>query len=324
MGGGSKQEQPTQTTTYQLSPEQRQLMNLAMPGIAQFAASTPQRYQGEQVAPFTGPQQQAQEMALGAAGSQADIANKAASLWSGIPGRLQDYQATGGINVSPEQWAAAAPTLNSAITSATNPIWEGLTESALPAVRSTGLGTSGLTGGTRQGVAEGIATGKAARAAGDVGAQMSNAELQALQNLNQQRYATDVTAGGQRYGQNLAALYQTLGLTPSIQATQATPAATTAAVGEQQQAMEQAKINEAMSNFNFDQYGKYLQSKDIISLLQGLPGGSNVSTASVPTQNKFGQALGGAASGAAVGSMFGPIGTGVGAVGGAALPFLFQ
>lgn len=327
MGGGSKQqEQPTQTTSYQLSPEQRQLMNLAMPGIAQFAAQTPQRYQGEQVAPFTGTQQQAQQSAVTAAGTQQGIADQAAGVYGSIPGRLKDYQATGGINVSPEQWAAAQPTLNSAITAATNPIYENLTEAALPAIRGTGIGTSGLTtGGTRQGVAEGIAAGKASRAAGDVGATMANQELQALQNLNQQRYATDVAGEGQRYGQNLSALYQMLGLTPQIQAAQAQPAATLGAVGDVQQAMDQAKINEAMSNFNFDQYGNYLKSKDILSLLQGLPGGSTVSTANNPPQAPIGQqALGGALTGAQMGSMFGPMGMGIGAAGGAIMPFLFK
>lgn len=325
MGGGSK-EQPTQTTSYQLAPEQRQLMNLAMPGIAQFAAQTPTRYQGEQVAPFTGTQQQAQQSAISAAGTQGDIANQAANVWSGIPANLRDYTPTGGINVSQQQWDAAAPTLNSAISSATRPIYENLTEAALPAIRGTGLGTSGLTtSGTRQGVAEGIASGKASRAAGDVGAQMANTELQQLQNLNQQRYATDVAGEGQRYGQNLSALYQMLGLTPSIQGAQAQPAATLGAVGDVQQAMDQAKINEAMQNFNFDQYAPYLKSKDILSLVQGIPGGSTMSTANVPTASTGSQALGGALAGAQLGTAIMPgIGTGVGAAGGALLPFLFK
>lgn len=325
MGGGQK-EQPTQTTSYQLSPEQRQLMNLAMPGIAQFAAQTPQRYQGEQVAGFTPEQTQAQTSAVGAATGQQNIADKMTQLALGIPANLRDYTPRGGINVSPEQWAAAKPTLDAAITSATRPIYENLTEAALPAIRGTGLGTSGLTtSGSRQGIAEGIATGKASRAAGDVAAGMSNQELQALQNLNQQRYATDVAGEGQRYGQNLSALYQTLGLTPTLQAAQVAPAATLGAVGDVKQAMDQARINEAIGNFNFDQYGGYLKSKDILSLLQGLPGGSTVSTANVPTANKGTQALGGALTGAQAGmALGGPFGAGVGAVGGAALPFLFQ
>ena len=43
---GGQPQQQSQTTTYQLSPEQRQLMDLAMPGVTQFAAKVPERYQG--------------------------------------------------------------------------------------------------------------------------------------------------------------------------------------------------------------------------------------------------------------------------------------
>jgi len=50
MSSGSQPQ--TQTTTQELSPEQRQLMNLAMPGVTQFAASVPQRYQGTTIAGF--------------------------------------------------------------------------------------------------------------------------------------------------------------------------------------------------------------------------------------------------------------------------------
>jgi hypothetical protein len=323
---GGQQQQPTQTTQYQLSPEQRQLMNLAIPGVAQFAAQTPQRYQGETVAGFTPAQQAAQTSATNAAGSQQQVADTAASVWGGIPASLTPFAGSSDISISPETWAKSAPSLSGAITAATNPLYENLTESALPAIRSAGLGTSGLTtSGSRQGIAEGLATKGTARAAGEVGARMSQAELDALQNLNQQRYATNVQGEGQRYGQNLAALYQMLGLTPTIQGAQTQPAATLSAVGDTQQAMEQAKINAAMNAFNFDQYAPYLKSKDILSLISGIPGGSTVSTGNVPTANPFTQALGGAATGASLGSaLFPGIGTGVGAAGGALLPFLFR
>jgi hypothetical protein len=301
-------------------------MNLAIPGVANFADQTPQRYQGETVAGFTPEQQAAQASATGAAANQQQIADWSRNLAMGIPSTLTPFVGNNDISISPETWAAASGGLNAATQAATRPIWEGLTEQALPAVRSTGLGTSGLTtSGSRQGVAEGLATGKAARAAGDVGAQMSQNLMNQLINTQQQRYQTNTTAEGQRYGQNLSALYQALGLTPTLQAAQAAPAATLGAVGDVQQAMNQAQINEAMQNFNFDQYAPYLKSKDILSLIQGIPGGSTVSTANVPKANPLTQALGGAASGAALGSAIMPgIGTGVGALGGAVLPFLFQ
>jgi hypothetical protein len=153
---------------------------------------------------------------------------------------------------------------------------------------------------------------------------MTQAELQQLQNLQQQNYATNVSGEGQRYGQNLSAIYQMLGLTPTLQGAAVAPAGTQAAVGDTQQAMNQANIDAAMKAFQFDQMAPYLQSKDILSLIQGIPGGTTTSTANVPQANPFTQSLGGALSGASLGSMFGPVGAGAGALGGAVLPFLFR
>jgi hypothetical protein len=46
MGGKSDTPAPTQTSTYTLSPEQRQLMDLAMPGLKSFAATVPAKVSG--------------------------------------------------------------------------------------------------------------------------------------------------------------------------------------------------------------------------------------------------------------------------------------
>ena len=71
MSSGS---QPvSQTTTTELSPEQRQLMNLAMPGVTNYAATVPQRYQGSTVAGFDPSQTAGQEGALQSAGVQTDL-----------------------------------------------------------------------------------------------------------------------------------------------------------------------------------------------------------------------------------------------------------
>jgi hypothetical protein len=95
---------------------------------------------------------------------------------------------------------------------------------------------------------------------------------------------------------------------------------TTSNVGDVRQGMSQALLNQDVSNFNYDQLAPFLQSKEIMSLLTGLPGGSTTSTASGPQKNPLTGALGGAAAGASLGSMFGPVGAGVGA-GGALLSF---
>lgn len=286
MGGSTTQ--PEQRTTYELSPEQRELMNLAIPGVREFAASVPQRYSGSQVAGFTPEQVSGQEQVLGAAPIQRDLATSAA-------GANQFY--TGGSIWDP----ASNPNLRGAIDASVRPIYENLTEKALPAIRGEAV-TTGNFGSSRQGIAEGIATREASRAAGD-----------AASKLAQNQYETNVNAQ-----------LKAMGLLPTVQAAQTTPGVTTSGVGDVRQAMSQALLNQDVNAFNFDQLAPFLQSKEIMALLTGLPGGTTVSTANTPQPNKLTSALGGAAAGASLGSAIFPgVGTGIGAGAGALLPFLF-
>lgn len=288
MSGGQQQPPPTQTTQQVLSPEQRELMQLALPGVREFAASTPQRYQGPTVAGFDPAQTAGQNIALGAAPVQADIAASGADA--------NRFFTSGDI------WNPSSnPYLASSVDAATRPIYEGLTEKVLPAIRGEAV-TTGNFGSSRQGIAEGIASREASRAAGDTASKL----------------VTDA------YKTNVDAQLKAMGLLPTVQGALTTPATTISGVGDVRQGLAQREIDAAVNAFNFDQYAPFLRSKEIMSLLQGLPGGSVVSTGSTPQQPSTGQQmLGGAASGAAIGSAFGPIGTGVGAAGGALLPFLF-
>lgn len=287
MGGG--EQAPVQKTTYELSPEQRQLMTLAMPGVRDFAASVPQRYQGNQVAGFTPEQMQGQGQVLGAAPIQGDLARSAA--------RANQFYTSGNI-WEPEN----NPALAGAVNAATRPITEALTQSALPAIRNEAV-TTGNFGGSRQGVAEGLATQGASRAIGDTSAKVVNAA----------------------YDTNVNAQLKAMGLLPTVQGAQSAEGLATSGVGDVRQAMNQAMINQDVGGFNYDQLAPFLQSKEIMSLLQGLPGGTTTSTGNVPKANPFTSALGGAAAGASLGSALMPgIGTGVGALGGALLPFLFR
>lgn len=287
--GGSSNQQPTQSTTYQLSPEQRDLLNLAMPGVRQFAASVPQRYQGSTVAGFDPSQVQGQNEVLGAAGTQGDLARSGAAA--------NKFFTSGSI------WDPASnPNLQGAIDAATRPITQNLNENILPGIRADAV-TSGNFGGSRQGVAEGIAARGASQAIGDTASKLVQNE----------------------YDTNVNAQLKALGLLPTVQGAQTAEGTTTSGVGDVRQAMNQAQLNQNVGNFNFDQYAPFLQSKDIVSLLQGLPGGTTVSTGNTPQANPWTQALGGAAAGASLGTAIMPgIGTGVGAAGGALLPFLFK
>src|SRR5882672_2240574 len=273
MSSGSQPQ--TQTTTQELSPEQRQLMNLAMPGVTQFAASVPQRYQGTTIAGFDPSQVAGQQGALQSAGTQTDLARSGA-------GTTLDWLNPNALDITKQ------PGLQGNIEAATRPITQALTEQALPAIRSSAE-QSGNFGSSRQGIAEGLASGRASQAIGDA------------------------TSG---------IVSKAYGLLPQTTQTQTAGDLTTSNVGDVRQSMTQAQLGEQVGNFNWDQLAPFLQSKDIMSLLTGLPGGSTTTTASGPQKNMLTSSLGGAASGAALGSMFGPIGTGVGAVGGSILPWL--
>lgn len=283
MSSGSS---PSQTTTHELSPEQRQFMNLAMPGVVQYASQTPQRYQGSTVAGFTPYQVAGQEGAVQSAGTQTALGQSganAATNWLG-PNALD---------------ISNNPTIQGAMETATRPIYEQLTRYGLPAIRSSAEQTGNF-GSSRQGIAEGLAIEGASKAAGDVTS----------------RIASDA------YKTNVDAQLKALGLLPQTQGAQTTGNYTLSNVGDVRQAMEQAKINEQLGNFNWDQMAPYLQSRDIMSLIAGMPGGQTTTTATAPQTNRLTSSLGGAASGATLGSFAGPAGTVAGAGIGALLPFL--
>lgn len=278
----------TQTTTHELSPEQRQLMQLAMPGVTQFAASVPKRYDGgSAIAPFDPNQVRGQEGALTSAGVQTDLAR-------GGAGASSSWLSPAALDVNNN------PTIQGSIDRATRPITEQLMNVALPGIRDSAERTGNF-GSSRQGIAEGLALGQASKAIGD-----------ASSNVVSKAYDTNVDAQ-----------LKALGLLPQTSATQTQGDLTTSGVGDIRQALSQAQLNEKVGNYNYDQLAPFLQSKEILSLLSGLPGGSTTTTASTPQANPLTSALGGAAAGASLGSAIFPgVGTAVGGGLGALLPFL--
>ena len=282
-------QQPTQVTQQVLSPEQRQILNLAMPKIQDFAAATPQRYQGNQVAGFNPNNIAGQNAVLGQVGEIADVGQNAANA--------NNFYTSGHI------WDPGAnPNLQGAIDATTRPLYTQLTNEILPAIRSDATNTGNF-GSSRQGIAEAGAIGKTQQAAADAAAKVAQNE----------------------YDTNVNAQLKAEALSPTVQQGLTAPGTVQSGVGDVQRALEQAEINQNVQNFNFDQYAPFLQAQDLVSLIQGLPGGSTVSTGNVPQTNMGLQALGGAASGAALGSAIFPgVGTAVGAGAGALLPFLFK
>lgn len=286
---GASGQPPTQSTRTELGPEAKELFGLALPNVRDFAAQTPQRYGGPTVAGFDPSQTAGQEGALTAAGTQDNLAT------SGV-NATNYWLSPDAIDIGRDQG------IRSAIDASVRPIGQQLTEQVLPNIRS-GSVSNGTFGSSRQGIAEGLASGRASQAVGDTAAKVAETAREA----------------------NVKAQMQALGLLPQTQQATTSGATTTSAVGDIRQQQEQRGLDANAAAFNFDQYAPFLQSKEILSLLSGLPNSTTTTTGSVAPQTPLWQkSLGGAATGASLGSAFGPIGTGVGALGGATLPFLFK
>lgn len=284
---GGKSQEPTQTTTHNLSTEQQQILDFAMPGIKKFAASVPQRYQGDTVAQFTDPQTAGQNMALGAAGSQNQLASQGANANNFL---LSDI------------WNPSTnPNLQNAVDAAVRPITENYQQVVQPGIRDTYQAAGQQFGGSRRNIAEGNAANSYMRNVGDTASQL-------VQN---------------QYANNLDAYVKGLGLLPQTQAAQTAGAVTTSGVGDVQQNMNQQNINAKVAGYNYDQLAPFLQSQELISLLSGIPGGSNTTVGNTSQPSQAQSALGGAAAGASLGSAIMPgIGTGIGAGIGGLLSFL--
>lgn len=250
---------PTKTTTTEqtLSPQQQELLSLAMPGVRSFAASVPKRYQGDTVADFTNPQQQGQSMVLGATGAQQNLANTGAQQ--------------GGFWAGEDVWNPQNnPALQGAVDAAVRPITETFQEKTLPGIRGEAIAAGQQFGGSRRGVAEGIASREYGRNVGDAASKVVNANYQT----------------------NVDAQMKALGMIPQLQSAQLAPGLTTSGVGDVQQQQQQREIDADVSGFNYDQMAPFLQSKEILSLLQGLPGGGTTSTATANQPTPTGAQMG--------------------------------
>jgi len=283
--GGSQPSQTTQTTKYELAPEQRELLDLAMPGVRSFAASTPTMYPGNTVADFTPAQLAGQAGALQSAGTQQGLAGAAAQDTTGLLGNIWD--------------PANNPALQGAIDASVRPITENYQQVVKPGIRDEFQGSQPF-GGTRKNLAQGQAANAYLRNVGDT--------------------ANKVVQGA--YDTNMNANLKALALLPQTQAAQTTPALTTSGVGDVQQAMAQQLLNQEVNRYNYAQLAPFLQSQEIMSMVNAIPGAGSTTTANLPQQSTLQKILGGGMTGASLGSLFGPIGSGIGAGGGALLGFL--
>lgn len=246
----------TSTSKVELSPEQREILNLAMPHLRQFAANPPELQPFSTIAPFTPEQVSGQEMALSSAPSQADVVGGAANA---------ARAATSGIFMFPE----TNPALASTISAATRPIEESLLERLLPSIRSEAIKAGGF-GGSRQGIAEGIAMREAERAIGDTAAKIA-------------------TEG---YKSGLDALLKGIAVSPQTATALTIPASTVSAVGDVRQAMEQALLEEEAGRFLYGEQLPLIMGKELASVAGGIPGGGVTSSVPGPTRSPLMEGLG--------------------------------
>lgn len=258
----------TGATTVTPSAEQQKLLDLALPAFEKFAAAPPSPFPGQTTAGFTPSQIQGQQQVLGAVPAQQQIA--AGAL--GAQGVVTDPNILN---------AATNPALQSYINAATQPLYQQLTEAALPAIRGSAI-TSGGFGGSRQGIAEGLATGRTAQAAGETTANIAN----------------------QGYQAGLDALLKGIALAPTTQQVQTQPGLTTSGVGDVQQALQQAILNQQIQDYYYKQFAPFMTAQELTGIATGLPGGttttrgraSGVSTAPGAQQDPFSTAIGAAAT----------------------------
>lgn len=274
----------TSTTKQELSPEQRQIINLAMPSIKEWAGSEYPFYDGSTVAGFTPEQTQAQQgyVAGGTAGQ----------ALGGQAGQSQQFM-LGLDQLNP----GSNPYISAIADQITGKMTEGLLQQTLPAIRGGAIQGGGMYGGgsTRQGLAEVGAVNAVADQTGN-----------ALERLYFDNYNTGLN--------NIARAQQ---LNPSIQSQQLFGANILDAVGSQKQAMEQALLNEQLQKWAMETYGPLTRSQELMGLLGMMPNNGAVTATSqgaLPKANPLTSGLGGAASGAAIGSAIPVLGTGLGAV----------
>jgi len=288
------QKQPsnvTQTSKVELSPEQKQVFQLALPSINAAAASDPQIYSGQTVAGFTPAETSAQQQLLTAAGG---TVNTLAQQGAGAQGFLLD----------PAMLSYDSnPYLKSYGQAITSDLTKNLMENILPGINRQSEVTQGPYGSTsRLGIAQGAAIQGTQKSAAD-----------ALSKLAYDSYAN-----------GLSNMTKGLALNPQTMVSQLLGGQVTSAVGEQQRAMEQANLDAEAQKFYLQQQLPFLKAQDIMGLISGMPGATGTSTVSgaMPQKSLAGGLLGGAASGAAIGSAIPGIGTGIGAGLGALLSLL--
>jgi hypothetical protein len=281
--GSKPQAQTSQTNKVELSPEQQELADLALPFAQKYASKNITAPQA-QVAGFSPDEIAAQDSARAmATGQMTQNAQQAAASNQ----FLMDPSI-----LSPD----SNPYLARQGEDITRTITNNLTTSILPSLRAGSVVAGGMNSGgnTRRALAEGAAVGKTTQELGGA--------------LNQ--------LYGNAYNTGLSTMTNAIGQNPAVMQGLLYPSLVQSGIGNQIRGMEQTQMDAATQNSWMQQMMPFLQAQQIYGLIGGMPGGQGVSTVTgaQPQTNPVMGGLGGAASGAMMGSMLMPgIGTAVGA-----------
>jgi hypothetical protein len=205
----------------------------------QYDQGPPEFYPGSTVADFTPAEELAQQYLQQQAGTMAQLGEGAIPTLNFL---LQAYDVD------------KNPYIKSAVQGAIQPVMQQLREQALPAIRSGAVAAGGY-GGTRQALAEGLAMQRAAQEMGNISSQMYN----------------------RAYETGLQAALSGIGAIPTIQQALAYPGQVLGAVGAQQRALDQAKINADIARFQWNQLAPRLALQEYMRLV-GIPLGGETST----------------------------------------------
>ena len=282
MGGGGGS--TTQTVKYELTPAQEEMVAMAQPYAQEFANQGLFIPEGSFIAPFTGLQQQGQQMAVDIAqGPQTDIAQTAAQSSQWLMENAADPMSN--------------PALINAIEASQRPIWDQLTREVLPQVRS-GATQAGQYGSSRQGIAEGIAISDAEQKAFDESSKIMN----------------------EAYKTGMDAAVKSLGVAPMVSDLALAPARTVSSVGDVQRELEQSLLEEQLGKITQEQLLPATVARELVTLASGSPGGGTFSQGPMANASPAMQILGGLSVLSGLTGGFGGFG---GGGGGSFLPFLF-
>ena len=283
-GGGS-----STTTVKELSPEQRELLELVIPVARETSENPPELFPGSTIAPFDPLQQLGQAQAVGTAfnflqplaesttqgaqnvqGAIGPSIEGLGGLIGGIPAAQQTGQfLLGGALLDPR----TNPVLGAQTEAAIRPIAQQFSQHILPNIRS-GAIEAGQFGGSRQGIAEGLAGQEFLQQASEIATNLQANNFN--QGLGAMQAALDSVLGaglgGVRTG--LEEGTRSLFAAPTLADLALRPAEVVSGVGDIRQQMDQARLTEEADRFLTEQLIPFLVAQDIANLAFGIPAGS--------------------------------------------------